>query len=176
MANTESTIEYMSWWGYVERVTGNATNADIANKIGVTGPSIGRWKSGSHPDPGTAATLARAYDRPVLEAFIAAGFLTAEEAQARPTLEYDITRLDDDDLLKEVERRMKEGGHDAGQASAQKISENGEADGDRNDSATDPVLDSASIDGSATLTTPPVEAGARGRRIRGKGDVARDNE
>ena len=73
------------------------------------GPSVSRWFSqGSLPDPATAARLARSYDRPVLEAFVAAGFLTPEEAGERPSAPPSLVSLTDDELIEEVGRRMKE--------------------------------------------------------------------
>lgn len=96
----------MPWWEYVQTVTGHAANAAIALAIGVTGSSVGRWAAGSLPDPTTAARLAREYGRPVLEAFVAAGYLTPEEATERPTRLHSITSYSDDQLLEEVRRRM----------------------------------------------------------------------
>ena len=104
----------MSWPEYVRAISGGAINAEIAKRAGVTGPSVSRWFSqGSLPDPATAARLARSYDRPVLEAFVAAGFLTSEEAGERPSAPPSLVSLTDGELIEEVSRRMKEG-RDAG--------------------------------------------------------------
>lgn len=100
----------MAWWAYVQRHSDGATNARIAESVGITPPSVGRWsKPGARPDPVQAAAFARAYGRPVLEAFIAAGFLTAEEAGERPTAPPSLATLSDDELLAEVRRRMEGG-------------------------------------------------------------------
>lgn len=109
----------MTWWEYVQRTAGDETQAQIAARIGITGPSVGRWSRGSNPDPDVAARFAREFGRPVLEAFIAANYLTPEEAGEQPSAVPSLTELSHDELLAEVRRRM-EGGSDAGQAEAQK--------------------------------------------------------
>lgn len=102
----------MSWWRYVRKHSNGETNTTIGRKVGISGSSVGRWDK-SRPDPAQAAAFARAYNRPVLEAFIAAGFLTPEEASERPSAPPSLTSLTDDDLLKEVAKRMREGGSSA---------------------------------------------------------------
>lgn len=94
------------WWEYVQRVSGGATNTAIAELIGVTPSSVARWKD-SRPDPARARDFAIAFDRPVLEAFIEAGFLTAEEAGQLPAAEPDLAELPDDALLDELRRRLR---------------------------------------------------------------------
>lgn len=104
----------MTWWAYVQRVAPGQPNARIAKETGIAPSSVGRWGKGSGPDPEAAANFARAYDRPVLEAFIAAGFLTAAEAGEKPSAAPSLASLSADDLLKEVRRRM-EGGQSWGE-------------------------------------------------------------
>lgn len=128
MAKTKRTMEFMTWWDYVQGITGGAPNAAVAQKIGVTPPSVGRWKNGG-PSPRQAREFARAYDRPVLEAFINAGFLSPDEAGETPGGMPDVTQLDDDELLAEVRRRMKEGDHDGWQPDDEKIMKDRGADG-----------------------------------------------
>jgi transcriptional regulator with XRE-family HTH domain len=99
----------MSWWEYVQRHAPGDTQASIAAAAGVTGPTVSRWSTGKQGvDPRAAAAFARAYRRPVLEAFVAAGFLTAVEAKARPTAAPDYSQLSNDELLRLVRGRMKE--------------------------------------------------------------------
>lgn len=113
----------MSWWRYVESVTHDGPTS-IASKVGVSGPSVSRWNGTTkRPDPAVVAAFARAYDRPVLEAFIAAGFLTAAEAgekPAAPAAKVSLTAIDDDDLVNEVARRIREGGTNARSAAQEK--------------------------------------------------------
>ena len=59
-----------TWPTYVRAIAGNINSA-IARTTGLSQPSVSRWFKGSLPDPSSAATFARKYDRPVLEAFIA---------------------------------------------------------------------------------------------------------
>ena len=84
MDTDSHSVEAMSWWAYVQQVAEGAPNARVATAIGITPSSVGRWAKGSNPDPQQAAAFARAYSRPVLEAFIAAGFLSPDEAGERP--------------------------------------------------------------------------------------------
>ena len=64
----------MTWWNYVQRVTGGASRAEIAHRLGISPSSVGRWKT-SEPKPESVRTFAVEYRRPVAEAFVAAGFL-----------------------------------------------------------------------------------------------------
>ena len=121
MNANRSTVDGMTWTRYVDAIAPRETRAAIAARIGITPPSVGRWYSqGSLPDPATAATFARVYGRPVLEAFVAAGFLTPEEARETPSAPPTLASLNDDELLAEVRRRMQGGQSDAGTAEAEK--------------------------------------------------------
>ncbi|WP_225754689.1 helix-turn-helix transcriptional regulator [Actinotalea sp. Marseille-Q4924] len=96
----------MTWWQYVERVSSGAAQGDIAQAAGVSGPTVSRWRSGKQGvDPGPAARFARAYGRPVLEAFVAAGFLTPEEAKAKVLIN-DPQDLTDEELLELLRSRL----------------------------------------------------------------------
>lgn len=70
----------MSWWTYVTEKSGGATQTEIAERTGLTQPTVNRWRT-SKPKVDNVIAFARAYDRPVLEAFVAAEFLTEEQAQ-----------------------------------------------------------------------------------------------
>lgn len=108
MDATDPSIEGVTWWAYVRQHQGADTNAATGVKIGISGSAVGRWKS-STPDPPQVAAFARSYGRPVLEAFVAAGYLTPEEANERPSARPSLAQLSDDDLLEEVRRRMQGG-------------------------------------------------------------------
>lgn len=96
----------MSWYAYVQSVAPDAPQKTLAAAAGVDGSTVSRWKNGFAPKPENVAAFARAYNRPVLEAFVAAGFLTAEEAKMRPAGKPQVSDLDSRELLAEVERRM----------------------------------------------------------------------
>lgn len=96
----------MTWWAYVQTWCGQDNPTDIARKIGVAGPTVHRWDR-SEPKPDSVRAFADAYGRPVLEAFVAAGFLTSEQASAT-VIRQDINALTDDDLAGELLARLKE--------------------------------------------------------------------
>lgn len=111
----------MSWWSYVQKHAGDDTQAVIAQRSGVTAPTVSRWSTGKQGvDPKAAAAFARAYGRPVLEAFVAAEFLTAKEAKARPAQAPDLTQLTNQQLLDLVASRMRDEGSGSGGTSITK--------------------------------------------------------
>lgn len=95
-----------AWATYVERVTGGASQSAIADKAGLSQSAVNRWHT-STPKPETVVALARAYDRPVLEAFVAAGFLSEDDA-ALNEIKASARDLSDEDLVAELQRRMAE--------------------------------------------------------------------
>lgn len=94
----------MSWWEYVQRVAGTATQTAIADRTGIAQSSINRWRNTS-PKPENAVAFARAYRRPVLEALIEAGVITADEAKLTE-VPADASKLDTDALLAEIRSRI----------------------------------------------------------------------
>jgi transcriptional regulator with XRE-family HTH domain len=70
----------VSWWDYVQTVTGNALQKDIAAATGIDQSSISRWQRGTNtPRADAVVLLARAYGRSPVEALVAAGYLTSDE-------------------------------------------------------------------------------------------------
>lgn len=98
----------MSWWEYVERIANTSRQRDISDRTGIDATNVTRWKSGQVPKADLVAQFARGYGRPVLEAFVAAGFLTPEEAKVRPAPAPDFSQLSNDELLELVRQRMGE--------------------------------------------------------------------
>jgi transcriptional regulator with XRE-family HTH domain len=99
----------MTWWDYLQRISDGAPQVQIARAAKVEQSAVSRWKSGGHGiRPENAANVARHYGRPVLEAFVAAGFLTPEEASAKPALAPALDELSDEELLQELLRRRTE--------------------------------------------------------------------
>lgn len=114
---------------YVRRTAGAVTQTEVARAAKVTGPTVSRWVNGKQGvDPAAAANFARTYGRPVLEAFVAAGFLTADEAKVRPAAAPDFTQLTNDELLELVRARMREEGERHDSAAANKPPGPGPAD------------------------------------------------
>lgn len=99
-------VQSVTWWDYVQDVSARASQIEISKKTGISAATVSRWQR-SQPQPDSTATFAKAYGRPVLEAFVAAGYLSLEDAGATVTVP-DIGQLSADDLLAEVRRRMRE--------------------------------------------------------------------
>lgn len=102
----------MTWWQYVQQVSGTTNQTEIAKKVGLSGPSVSRWRT-SAPKPPNAAAFARAYGRPVIEAFIAARFLNPEDVGLDDNLselhrDRWLAQLDEEALISEVQRRLDE--------------------------------------------------------------------
>lgn len=98
----------MQWIEYVGQVAKGDSQAAIGAKAGVDSSTVFRWGKGLAPKPETVVAFARAYSRPVLEAFVAAGFLTAEDAGERPVGRPDISQFDLDELLAEIRKKFVE--------------------------------------------------------------------
>jgi hypothetical protein len=74
-------VNDVSWAEYVRAVTGADSGRAVAQMIGQSESAISRWKNGTVvPEPRQAVAFARAYERNPLEALIAAGYLSDEEA------------------------------------------------------------------------------------------------
>lgn len=107
---TRNSLCGMSWAAYVKRISNGAQNNVIARAAGVDPATVSRWLTTDSPGhPSNVAAFARGYDRSVLEAFVAAGFLTEVEARQRPTAAPSLAQLTDDQLLDEVRTRMRRG-------------------------------------------------------------------
>lgn len=106
MRNKGNSVSDVTWMKYVERHAPDANQATIAAAAGVTASAVSRWKV-SQPGPDAVAAFARHFGRPVLEAFIAAGFLTPEEAGEQPSAPVTLDAVDDESLLEVVRARMK---------------------------------------------------------------------
>lgn len=93
----------MAWWEYVQRIAGTSSPSEIGRQTGLGPSSVSRWVVSS-PKPDSVRQFAHAYHRPVLEAFVAADFLTEEEAGVTkvPADLYDVAT---DALLAELRRR-----------------------------------------------------------------------
>jgi transcriptional regulator with XRE-family HTH domain len=95
---------FETWPEYVRRVTRGHTQAQIAKKSGVAESNIGRWIRGEHgqPKPDNVLALAKAFGQPVVEALVAAGYLSADEVNVERT---PLSAYTDIELLDELRRR-----------------------------------------------------------------------
>lgn len=125
-----------TWWEYVERIGGPNQSA-IAKRMtergaSITPASINRWRD-SVPKTSSVRAFAMTYDRPVVEAFIAAGFLA--ESDIDPTWSPDLVVLLDtvetSVLLKELSRRVSGAEGATGDAPASAAERPSEQHGER---------------------------------------------
>lgn len=85
----------------------NATHRELGNHLNVSHTTIRRQLNGeSALDAVSVIRLARAYQLNVLEALVAAGFLTEEEAST-PSIEHALKAATDIELAREILRRAE---------------------------------------------------------------------
>ncbi|UXE04515.1 immunity repressor [Mycobacterium phage Aubs] len=98
-----------TWWNYVTRIAGTEEQKAIAAKSRIGPTVINRWANGSTaPSAQSIVQLARAYGRPPVEAFVAAGYLTPSEAADVIEVHYGPDRISDAELVAQIEIRLKE--------------------------------------------------------------------
>lgn len=100
---------FNSWTEYVRSVVGtNERQVDIARRSGLDQTTVSRWLNAETRSitPSSVAKFARAYDRPVLEAFVVAGFLTQAEAGLKQNEVVDLTGIKNAQLVRELNRRL----------------------------------------------------------------------
>ena len=70
------------WAAYIARFGAGLTQQEVGAKAGVDQATVGRWLRGvkAPTEAANVAAVAQAFDRNPLEAFVAAGFLTVDEA------------------------------------------------------------------------------------------------
>lgn len=95
--------------GYLRDISGGATNVEIAKIAETSHTSVGRW-SKSTPSPEVVVRLARHYGRPPVEAMVAAGYFTAEEARVG-TVRLPLSAYPHRELLHELDRRLVQSSH-----------------------------------------------------------------
>jgi len=98
-----------AWTEYVLAVVQpGERQVDIARRTGIDQTTVSRWLNGEQRSITSTAVakFARAYERPVLEAFIVAGFITEDEAGVKRSDLIDWTRVTDAEILRELRRRM----------------------------------------------------------------------
>ncbi|MDV6309946.1 helix-turn-helix domain-containing protein [Gordonia amicalis] len=97
-----------SWWTYIRRIAGTETGRVIAEAAGVSEPQVSRWKTGKNtPDADKLVEFARYFNRPPLEALIAAGYIRQDEAAGDIEVHTRPQELSDEELLSEIKRRME---------------------------------------------------------------------
>ncbi|QBZ30797.1 XRE family transcriptional regulator [Corynebacterium diphtheriae subsp. lausannense] len=96
------------WWDYITGIIGDSTYSQAATKAGFDKSAFTRWKKGARADPDFVVKIARAYDANVLEALVAAGFITEAEAKLQEIKVGGITLNDasNQQLLDEIMHRL----------------------------------------------------------------------
>jgi transcriptional regulator with XRE-family HTH domain len=96
-----------TWPEYVRRISGGATQAQIAEHIGVGRLSVCNWLHGkTRPKAETVISVARAYRRSPVEALIAASYLGSDETEHPVEIRVSLAEVDSRDLGAEVLRRL----------------------------------------------------------------------
>lgn len=104
---TRSARAAETWPQYLRRISGGATQAQIAERIGIGRLSVCNWLHGkTQPKAETVMLVARAYDRSPIEALIAAAYLRAEEVRLPIERRSSPGDMGAEELAAEVRRRM----------------------------------------------------------------------
>jgi transcriptional regulator with XRE-family HTH domain len=97
------------WARYVREVVGTLNQIEVAAKTGIAQSNVGRWLRGEPGTPKAASVvaLARAFDRPPVEALVAAGYITEAEAGAKArTKRTPLKDYTERELVDELSRRV----------------------------------------------------------------------
>jgi hypothetical protein len=91
-----------TWWEYVTRISDGAAQKDIGPAAGVVPSQVSRWVKGSNPDAKHVIRFARHYQRPQVEALIAAGYLNEDEAAGIAQLTMSVRDMSSEGLASEI--------------------------------------------------------------------------
>lgn len=93
---------------WLRLVAPDATNGAIATRAGLTRSTLNRQVEQGGLKPDVVVAVARAYHKPVLEALVACGFITEQEAQLkeRMGLEEALASATDEQLLRAILDRV----------------------------------------------------------------------
>lgn len=99
-----------TWPEYLRRITGGATQAQIAERIGIGRLSVCNWLHGkTRPKAETVIIVARVYQRSPIEALLAAGYLAPDEVGQPIDIRISPRDLPAQELADEVCRRLLDG-------------------------------------------------------------------
>lgn len=97
----------MAWAGYLEQAMPGVTQKQIAAAAGVDQSTVSRWRRGAgQPSAQTVIRLARRLNLSPTQALVAAGHLTADEANAEVTYTAPAD-LSDDELIETLQSRLR---------------------------------------------------------------------
>ena len=96
-----------TWPEYLRRISAGETQGQIAERIGIGRLSVCHWLHGkTRPKAETAIAVARAYDRPPIEALLASGYVHADEVRLPIEMRSSPAALSAEELVAEVRRRL----------------------------------------------------------------------
>src|SRR4051794_24753341 len=101
-------VVFNSWTEYVMTIIEpGERQIDIARRTGIDQTTVSRWLNGESRaiTPASVSKFARGYGRPVLEAFVVAGFLTGDEAEVKQSDVVVWQKITDGELMRELQRR-----------------------------------------------------------------------
>lgn len=91
-----------TWWEYVDRITGGADQKAVATAAGIDTSQVSRWSKGGNPGAKHVIQFARHYQRPPVEALIAAQYLNEDEAAGIAVLDVSVRDMSPDALAAEI--------------------------------------------------------------------------
>ncbi len=96
-----------TWPEYLRRISGGATQAQIAARIGIGRLSVCNWLQGkTQPKAETVISVARAFGRPPVEALVVADYLGTDEVGDPIEVSVSLEQLLGELLGAEVLRRL----------------------------------------------------------------------
>lgn len=90
----------------MQRIAGGDSKTEIARRAGIDKSHPTKWSQGEVASIPFARAFARAYNRPVLEALVACGVITADEASVQE-IPADIATFPEEMLAEELLRRIR---------------------------------------------------------------------
>lgn len=109
MEMTEGSGGEQTWSAFVRRVTGGATQVDIAKRAGLAQTNVGRWLRG---DPGapradSVIAFALAFEQDPVEALVAAGYLKDEWVSGSGP-RTPLSQYSDEEITHELQSRLRD--------------------------------------------------------------------
>lgn len=96
-----------TWAEYVTRVTADLPQKHVADLTGMDQTGISRWRHGRNvPRAENVVAFAKSLGLRPIEALVAAGYLTHEDADGVIEVHTSLSGFTDDELLAELRRRM----------------------------------------------------------------------
>lgn len=91
---------------WLEQITNNTAPTSAARRAGLNASTMARQIKGGELSAETVVAIARTYHAPVLPGLVACGLLTEDEANTRAALGILLTDATDEQLLRELLRRV----------------------------------------------------------------------